>query len=53
VFVSRDVIFVEHVFPFQPSRGTQCVQPLPCLFTAPHHLADLAIDSLVESLVES
>jgi len=29
VFVSRDVTFVEHVFPYNPTSDTYCMRPIP------------------------
>ena len=30
-FVTRDVVFFEHIFPYQKSSDAQCLQPLPAV----------------------
>ena len=44
IFDSRDVTFVEHIFPYNSTSDAQCKQPLPSVtFVLPSSIEDLVI----------
>jgi len=48
-FISRGVIFFEHIFPYRFSSSSQCLHPLPFIgVSSPQWADDLLLDPLVQ-----